>query len=123
MKYAVLFIYISFQNLYAEAFQMRVSAKKVDVIKIESIDSMKVSSMCFKQADECRRLISKNFNNTTSVVADKDAQFGNPASKFCRSGGGINVILEDQKLNEYDFCKISENFYVDSWALLKRFKQ
>lgn len=122
MLIKMLLLFISFQNLYAEDFFMRMSAGKVNLIQIEKFDSMKVSSACLKQSQQCSHLILKKFKSQRTFVSNKDAQFGNPASMFCKNGGGTNIILEDNKNNEYDFCKISENFLVDSWDLLKRYK-
>ena len=86
-----------------------------------------MSSACLIKAVECRNKIKKNFFDLKTISPDNDSlnnsQIGNPASIFCSRGGGLSVILEDKNHNEYDFCKISEKYFVDSWDLYKWYKK
>lgn len=106
-----------------ENFLMRASPGKVIQTKIEKIESLHVNEECFLHRQKCLRALQSGFSGHHKTVPPQDMQLGNPASTFCQMGGGVGVILEDQKRNEYDYCKVADKFLIDSWDLYKKYKQ
>lgn len=40
-----------------------------------------------------------------------------PASEFCFAKGGRNYVLENEKKDQVDVCKFTDNSMIDSWDL------
>ena len=80
---------------------------------------MKVNDACLKKKEACLAHINK-----TAPIEKKTGKFkGNPASSYCLALGGDSVILKDKSNNEYDYCRFSNAYYIDSWDLYEREKK
>ena len=124
MKYAglVLLFNFLFTVQAAEEFFLRSSYQSKDVLKLGQFDSMKVNDACLKNEKDCLLQIEAGLKSKKKSKADT-IQAGNPASQFCHQLGGVSLIAEDKSRNEYDFCKLSEKYLIDSWDLYKKYKQ
>lgn len=100
---------------------MRMAEGKNKTLKISTFDKLHVNAECLQEKKTCLKLIEKF--RAVRFEKEQSGQLGNPASHFCQNAGGEILILEDKKHNEYDYCKISEKYMVDSWDLYRRFKK
>lgn len=85
------------------------------------LEKMSVSKKCVQSGKKCLMLLDDRFQNKKDIKESGYA--GNPASLLCRSMSGNSLVLEDKKMNQYDFCEITEGIIVDSWDLVKRYKK
>ncbi len=84
-------------------------------------EKMSVSKKCSQSGKKCLMLIDDRFKNKKEVKETGYA--GNPASLLCQSMSGSSLILEDKKMNQYDYCEIANGIIIDSWDLVKRYKK
>jgi len=124
MKYigSVLLFNFLFTAQAADEFFLRSSFQVKDVLNLTQLDSMKVNEVCHKNEKDCLLQIKIGLKNKPKSEVDH-IQAGNPASQFCHQLGGASLIVEDKIRNEYDFCKFSGKYLIDSWDLYKKYKR
>lgn len=101
-----------------EVYLMRLNEGQKDVL-IQKLQDIDVNEICFKSSEKCLKRISEK----PKVEVKSTLTAGNPASLYCQSIGGKNLILEDKKRNEYDFCEFTEGYVVNSWHIYKKYKK
>ena len=84
------------------------------------LGSVHVSESCFENKGICLQIIS-GMNKKPRV---EGAFIGEPAANFCEQNGGVTYVLVDSVGNQYTYCKVGINFFIDSWDLyFKKQKQ
>lgn len=125
MKKVFLFIYFLIFSFSSHAYT------KVEVYYIKTLDnkiikaSFKrnkdhylVSKKCFKKKG-CDALKILNSKKKFEIKKEfhKNGYIKSPFSLICSKFRGKNLILEDKKLNEYDFCMFSDKSMILSHDL------
>lgn len=106
----------------ADEFYLRSPNQKKEILMLSQLHSMKVNEACRTNKYDCLLQIKNGLKNEEKTKPD-NVQAGNPASLFCHRLGGVSLIAEDKEKNEYDICKLSGKYLIDSWDLYKKYKQ
>lgn len=85
-------------------------------IVITNFHGMNASESCVKNAKDCSKLIDKKKIKLEKIPGLK----GDPASNSCEEIGGLPAILKDSKFNDYEYCLLGKDYFVDSWDLHER---
>lgn len=99
-----------------------IDSNKSEKIAISKMEGLSVNDSCAREKKECFSAIEQGLLENSSIKKDK-SQAGNPASLFCQRIKGINIILQDERKNEYDYCKLDNKYLIDSWQLYKKYKK
>lgn len=105
-----------------ETLSLRLPDNKHINYEVQSVDGLMVSKACAENSRQCMDLLKKH-TNSLKKQNERKKLMGHPASEYCQMSGGKNIILEDDKLNQFDFCFFENNYGIDSWQMLKKFKK
>lgn len=83
-------------------------------LRIVERAGLHVSEDCLTQKATCDSFVQRMVKRP---ISSEKEFIGHPASDFCNSNGGTSVTLIDSKNNEYSYCWIKNNLYIDSWDL------
>ena len=104
-------------------YYMKTKSRKVKKIYFQKTTSgFLVETRCFKKISNCESLerIKKYKKIKFKNTLHSNGTIRNPASQFCSEIGGRNIILEDFKLNDYDFCMFKDKSMILSRDLLRK---
>lgn len=103
-------------KIYSMDLVYQYDKKTSSKIVITNFHGMNASESCLKAAKECSKLIDKKKIRLDKIPGLK----GNPASIACEEIGGSPAILKDEKFNDYEYCLLEKNYFIDSWDLHER---
>ena len=98
-------------SLNCFAFTLKNSQISLNIIKLEGV---KVTEDCQKNL-KCKALMILKDKIVETQVEGK--YVGHPAAHYCLDTKGIELIVRDEKLNEYDYCQYDDKSAIDSWDL------
>ena len=101
--------YVYAEPFFLHSFQ---NSKKVELIKI---DGIYFSKNCEEKTCEAFKSLSKKVDFKIQSKIRR-----HPASLTCFNLGGKNILLRDEKKNEWDFCIFKDQSMINSWALHKK---
>lgn len=108
----VLFIFVNFSNA-SEVIKFTSYDGKTNY-EMTKIEQKTISVDCEKNKN-C--LAIKALDKKELKINSNLKQAGNPASDFCESIGGHDVVLKTSEAKEYDFCTMTDKSMIDSWEL------
>lgn len=117
----ILLTFFLLTSVHAEDLQfskMDYTKKKeisISKITLKKFNNFLVNESCIKRPDQCLAL-----QKTKELPPSSKKDFPiavHPASERCILLNGRNIILQNMKNEDFDFCEFKDGSFIDSWNL------